>query len=198
MSDPSSSNDPRALWQAQAAADTAPTLKEIHMQAEAFQKRIRRRNMIEYIAAAVVIAGFTPGLFGPSWLMKAGCLEIILAMVFITWQLHRRGSARKAPTDVPGAALLEFHRSELLRQRDAVRTAWLWNVTPLVPGLVLLMLGRWFQFHVQGRSLELDHWIIALCSVIVLLMLGVVMLVQRLGKYRLEKRIAELDAMRSA
>lgn len=80
--------------------------------------------------------------------MQAGAGLIMLAILFVTWQLHRRGSAESTPQ--AGEALVDAYRRQLIRQRNALRTAGLWYVAPVVPGMALLMLGRWFQLHAAG------------------------------------------------
>ena len=36
---------------------------------------------------------------------------------------------------------LEFHRSELVRQRDLLRSVWWWYLLPFVPGMLLIPVG---------------------------------------------------------
>jgi hypothetical protein len=141
------------------------------------------------------VTGFTPSLLrADSWLMQLGSALVILAVGYVAWQLHRRGSARPGPET--GAALADFHRSELVRQRDALRSVASWYLAPFAPGMLLIMAGRWFQSHVPGRPLELDRLIIALCMVIVALVFFAVWLLNRLGAHRLQKEIDALDALR--
>lgn len=65
--------------------------------------------------------------------------------------------------------LLADLRAELIRQREAVRSVGVWYLAPLVPGMPLLLLGRWFQSHATRWSLEADHFIILLVSVVAVL-----------------------------
>jgi hypothetical protein len=183
--------DPQTLWQNQATEYDPMTLAQIHEKAHAFQARIRRRNVIEYIACVVVIAGFAPVfLIRDSWMMQVGALLIMTATVFVASQLHQRGSSRRVPDG--GAALIVSHRQELIRQRDALRSVGVWYLAPFAPGLGLLTLGRWFQWHAAGRSIGLDHLIIALSTGIVALVFVVMWLVNQRAADRLQKRIDEL------
>ena len=130
MSEP----DLKTLWQQQPTEYDPMTLEHIRTKANAFQKKIRRRNLVEYLAMVVVVLGFSPLLFATqSWMMQAGGALIILATPFIAWQLHRRGSARKTPD--AATVLADFHRAELVRQRDALRSTAAWYLGPLVPGV---------------------------------------------------------------
>ena len=42
-------NDPRNLWQSQEGEDVTITLEEIRLRAARFERRIRRRNLREYV-----------------------------------------------------------------------------------------------------------------------------------------------------
>lgn len=191
MSEP----DLKDLWQQQPVEYDAMTLEHIRGKATAFQKKIRRRNLVEYVAMGLVMLGFSPLLLRTeAWMMQVGGALMILATLYIGWQLHRRGSARTAPES--GAALADFHRSELVRQHQAIRSAGVWYIAPTIPGMVMITLGRWFQHHAPGRTLEVDRTIIALCTIIVALALLVTWLIQRLGAHRLQKEIDDLDALR--
>ncbi len=190
MSEP----DLKDLWQSQPQEYDPVTLEHVRAQATAFQKKIRRRNLIEYLAMPVVVLGFAPLLFAThSWMLQTGGALIIAATAFIAWQLHRRGSARAGPES--GAALADFHRSELVRQQTAVRSVAVWYLGPMIPGIVMITLGRWFQSHATGRTIEEDRTIIALCTVIVALGFLVAWLVNRLAAHRLQKEIDEFDAL---
>ena len=183
--------EPQTLWQSQPTENDPMTVAAIHEKARLFQTRIRRRNLREYIACVAAIALFIPALFTRgSWMMQAGGGVTIAAIVFVAWQLHRRGSA--APLPVSGEALIDFHRRELIRQRDAARSVAIWYLGPFVPGMALMILGRWFQAHAPHRSVGADHLVIVLSCVIMALILLVVWLFNQWGAERLQKRIDEL------
>jgi hypothetical protein len=190
MTDP----DLKDLWQDQPTEYDPMTIADIHTKATAFRRRMRGRNQREYFGCALAVAGFTPLLFSSSWMMQAGGALVILAVIFVGWQIHRRASAGGAPKE--GAAVVDFHREQLVRQRDAARTIASWYMAPLAPGLLMMTLGRWFQAHAPGRSLETDRLIIVLCLAIMALVLLVVWLLNRLGVHRIQKQIDELDALR--
>jgi hypothetical protein len=183
--------DPQKLWQSQTTEYDPMTLAAIHEKARTFQLKIGRRNAIEYIASVFVILGFLPALLHRgSWMMQAGGALTIAATVFVIWQLHRRGSARTVPE--AGEPLMDFYRTELIRQRDALRSVSVWYLSPFVPGMALILLGRWFQSHAAQRSLGTDHLIIALVGLIVILVFAVVWLLNQRGAQQLQRRIDEL------
>jgi hypothetical protein len=191
MQDDPEGPDPQRLWQNQPTEHDPMSLATIHEKATTFQSRIQRRNMIEYIASAVVILGFLPAvLHRGSWMMQVGGALIIAATVFVVWQLHRRASAKRVPE--AGEPLMAFYRAELVRQRDAIRSVGVWYLIPFVPGMTLLLLGRWFQSHAAGRSVGVDHLIILLTGVIAFLVFLAIWLLNQRGADRLQRRIEEL------
>jgi len=182
------------VWKTQKTEETV-TLENIHDQAARFQRRIYWGNALEYAVSVVCV-----GIFGlyvwvlPGWMTKLGSALVIVAIFFIMWQLARRGKAHALP-EGSALGLVDFHRRELVRRRDLLRSAWSWYILPVMPGVVLMLLGRWYQFHVPGRPVNLDHLIIALGAVIALLIVGTVRLVQVLIAGQLQRSIDELDKL---
>ena len=167
------------------------SLAEIHQKARKLERGVRWRNIREYVASVVVVLGFSPVLFHrDSWMMQAGAALIIAATVFVAWRIHRQASARAVPE--AGEALREFHREELIRQRDALRSVGRWYLGPFVPGMVLLMMGRWFQSHVGGRSLAMDHLGILLTSGVCALVFGGIWWLNLRGVRHLQEEIDRL------
>jgi len=194
----SGSHDAKTIWQNQETEGTIVTFEDIRGRAAKFEKRIRNRNLREYIASAIVIAVF--GLYAwffPGWMLKLGSGMIVAATIFVVWQLHRRGRAHAVPDGATAAGLLAFHREELVRQRDTVRTVWSWYLLPFVPGLVLMMLGRYFQIHLPGRPIAEDHLVIIFFSIIMALFFVIILLLNLWGAARLQNRIHELDKLRA-
>jgi hypothetical protein len=174
------------------------TLDTIRENAATFQRQIRRRNLRETLAAVAVVLVF--GLYVwvfPGWMIKTGSVLAIAGTLFIVWQLRRRAAANVLP-EGSALTLLEFHRQELVRQRDAARSVGLWYIAPVVPGAVLMSLGRYFQFHAPGRTIAWDHQVIILCTLIVALVFAIVWLLNVWAAERLQRRIDELDKLRSA
>jgi Flp pilus assembly protein TadB len=187
-------SDVKTLWRNQKPEDHAVTLAQIHERAATFENRIRRGVLIEYVASVfvVIVFGFYIWLF-PGWVMKTGSALVILATLFVIWQMRRRVSAQNVP-EAQRLELIAFIRSELVRQRDARKSAWLWYIAPCLPGMVLMMMGRWFQTHASWRSLAWDHEIILMSSGVVVLVLVGIWLLQMWSARRLQRKIDELDA----
>jgi uncharacterized membrane protein len=188
-------SDVTNLWRKQPAEDATVSMDIIHHRAQEFQSHIRRRNLREYLAAVVVVFGFVRFLWiYPGWMTKAGSALSIVAALFVMWQLHRRGGSQPLP-GTSGMSIIDFHRAEIMRQRDLLRSVGSWYLAPFVPGLILLMMGRYFQVHAPGRTLAADHRVIILGTAIVFLVLGAVWLVNRWAADRLQRKIDQLDGM---
>jgi hypothetical protein len=164
------------------------TLAQIHEKSRMFQRRIRGRNMREFIACAIVVLGFLPALFnGGNWMMKAGGGLIIAATLFVAWQLHRRGSAEVGPES--GEALTEFYRAQLTRQRAAARSIALWYITPFVPGMTLLLCGLWRLPHAK-------HALILLTAILFVIVNAGIWMLNQYAARVLQKRLDELPPPR--
>jgi hypothetical protein len=173
-------------------------IEEIGAKARAFQARIRRRRLLEHVAAVVTITLFARYAYVlPGWMIKTGSVLSILAMVNIVWQRHARAAARPVP-EAPDAVLVDFHRSELVRFRDAVAGSWRWEILPVLPGFALIILGRLVQFHPPKVPIALDNTITILAAIIAALIITIVVLTRRLVTYRLQQQIDALDRLQGA
>jgi len=183
-------DDIRNVWQNQPVENTPMPLEEIRRKARQFEKRINRRNLREYAGGAFVIAGFTYYIFKfPSPLMRTGCALIIVGSLFVMVQLYRRGSPGVLPVDLAWTDSLEFHRRELVRQRDLLRSVWLWYIGPLVPGLAVFEAGTMPQHS--------PWWMFLVLVLFFLVVFGLIIWVNHRASVRLGRQIAELDNLES-
>lgn len=130
--------DIKALWQNQPTEENRMiTLSDIRERAGALHTRIRLRNGALYLYSlaniAITLFLISRGV-SPRYTMPG--LLILVAHLFVIWQLWWRTSARPFPTHLMGVAALDYFRHELARQRDALSGAWLWYVAPFMPGLI--------------------------------------------------------------
>lgn len=135
-------DDVKNLWQGQPVESPQISLTDLHPKARKFEKRVRWRNRREYAGVAIVIAsfGYYIGEF-PTPVVRIGCGLVIAGALFVVYALHKRGSARPVPAEMAYRTCLDFHRSELQRQRDLLRTVWSWYLLPFVPGLAVFLTG---------------------------------------------------------
>lgn len=135
-------SDPQQLWQSQPAEALTLSLDELHRRAQRFHRRIVWRNAREYLAAVFVIAILLPHLWRDrGWQLLATVL-LIAGVAYIVVQLYRRG-ARPLPAGAEAQTWLDFHLSELARQRDALRTVWKWYLLPMLPGLLTVPIAMY-------------------------------------------------------
>lgn len=104
MTTPIPPDDIRSLWQSQPTTELTISAAEMRERANTFQERIRRRNRVEYIACAVVIAAFSwyatwPKPATPLW--PIANLLIIAGVLLIAFNLHRYGRAAPVPPTPP-------------------------------------------------------------------------------------------------
>ena len=157
--------DLQQLWQGQQEVHAPVTLAEIHARALTFRKEAQRRRMFSWAVmafGALVLVWFAPRVTG--WMMQLGAALTALAMILVLWRWQRINAFGPLPGE--GEALVQAYRTNLIRVRDARRTVMLWRIAPLLPGLVLVFLGRWFQLHAKGLSLAADHWVLLLTAVV--------------------------------
>jgi hypothetical protein len=133
--------DLKTVWQSQHPEETQMSLDEIRTKARNFERKIRRRNLREYIAAAVIAAGF---LFfawhAQSTILRVGYLSMAAGGLLFAYELHRRGSSRTEPKALGTSGCLDFYLRQLERQRTLLDESWKWMIW-LIPGLVVLMAG---------------------------------------------------------
>ncbi|MCP5111057.1 MAG: hypothetical protein GY953_09500, partial [bacterium] len=115
------------------------SVQELSNRASRFQRKIIWRNVREYLAAVVVLGFFGFNLWNTdSVIMRAGAALVIAGTLYVVVQLRRRGAAKEVPADLGWRNSIEFHRQELERQRDLLRSIWRWYLLPLVPGMVVI------------------------------------------------------------
>ncbi len=139
-------DDVKNLWQNQQAEPIQISLAELHQKAQKLEQRVRWRNLGEYAASAIVIAcfGFYIWKF-PAPMVRLGCVLVIAGVLFVVYQLHKKGAAQAVPAEMAFRTCLDFHRQQLERQRDLLRGVWTWYLLPFVPGLAVFLFGlfRW-------------------------------------------------------
>ena len=132
-----------AVWQQREGDPMRLSVEDLERQAHSFARGIRWRNASEYAAAAVVVVFFSSQAVRATTLLERwGSCLIVLAAVFVSGYLWRRGSAAEFDSLMETRALLASHRRELERQRDLLRSVGRWYLLPFVPGFVMILIGR--------------------------------------------------------
>ena len=188
------------LWHSQKLDGKELSMEEIRGKVNKFERNIKIRNGIEYVAAVVVLAGFGPQIFlGENLYVRAGALLILLATARVVYVLHKHGSAQSLPEELGRAASLDFYRSALVRQRDLLSSIWIWYLLPFLPGVALSLFG----FAVRDGLIlnqpapieEQGAGGLAGLLVVIGLFAAVVFIAAALNKRKARKLQAEIDAL---
>jgi hypothetical protein len=180
-------NDVQRLWREQPSEEVHMSAQEIRGLAEKFERTISRRNRREYAASAFVVVWFSVwAWFAESGVTAVGCWLVVVAALWVVLHLYRRGAAQWTTGEQEVMSCLEFHRSELVRQRDLLRSVWWWYLLPFVPGLILISVGN-----------SLEGWALLAPGFAVVTFAGVGLLDQRVAR-QLQRRVDDLDAVREA
>jgi hypothetical protein len=182
-------NDVQRLWRDQPSEEVQMSAQEVRGLAEKFERTISRRNRREYAASAFVVVWFSVwAWFAESAVVALGCWLVVLAALWVVFHLHRGGTARRPAGEQEVMSGLEFLRSELVRQRDLLRSVWWWYLLPFVPGMLLILVG--YSLEQPGR------WdLLALGIFATVTFVGIGLLNQRVAR-KLQRRLDDLDAVR--
>ncbi len=189
MSDERPDNDIRNLWRNQPLEETKPiSFEELRIRAKKMDRRIRRRNCIEYIAAAFVVVAFSSSIYVfETPLMRLGSALCIAATLYVVWQLRVRGSARTLPQGEVPLTWLDSHRRQLERQRDALASVWKWYLAPFVPGMSIFLAGRAIE-DPPGNWVSVPK-----TSAAVVFLFAFVAWLNHRGSRKLQRELDELD-----
>ena len=180
-------NDPRNLWQNQKDERATITLEDVRRQAGRLGRRVYWRNLREYVAGAIVIAVFGASLWHTRGWRIAPSLLLMAGTGYVLFEIHRRGAARSLPMDADLKASLDFHIRELERQRNALRTVWLWYLLPFMPGFLA-------EIAVSAVDRGVTGPLIAFCIALPLMFVGIWKLNES-GARKLDRKIRELREM---
>jgi hypothetical protein len=158
MKNESPTNRVQEIWQCQPVEGIKMSVEEIRKRATRFEKKIFWRNVREYVAGAIaiVLLGYYIAV-SRNLLDRSAFALLIAGMVYVMYQLHRRGAAKSMPASAAVGPSLEFYRSELKRQRDLTSTVWSWYLGPFVPGMVASVIASaahdWHPRHLAVLTL---------------------------------------------
>lgn len=120
--------------------------------AAGLERHIRRRNGFEYIAGGIVaVISFGAALLAllggvddlAHAVLIAGLFVLGIGTLIVLWQIHARTGSPQATSGREPS--LRAYRAELVRQRDALRSVWLWYLAPFTPGLFVIYGAEFFK-----------------------------------------------------
>ncbi|MEN1928644.1 hypothetical protein WCE37_06570 [Luteimonas sp. MJ250] len=137
----------RDAWRGDTPTVHLLPIDELQKRDQALWKKVRRRDLIETIAAVLVAVFFAlitlAALIDGEWLQAGFALLITAWGVALPFRL--RCSRRLAPEpdhDAPLLAYLQRQRDATLAQARMLEQVWLWYLTPPAIGLAGLTLAR--------------------------------------------------------
>ena len=148
-------NDPdlKALWQSSDEdGELTMSVDEVRSRAERFEAKIKRRNVLEWLASAFVIYFFgTDALEAETTGLLVGNLIMVAAAIGISVYLWRRGQVQLAfdPTQ-DTRTFVVAHATALEDQARLLSRVPIWYLSPFAVGLMVLMASR---FPTGDRSL---------------------------------------------
>jgi len=143
--------NPKPLWQELPSEALILSNEQLHSHARKFDAKHKRRDIIEYIALAVLFTLVAYMLtVQADWQDWIATGLVVIGAVIAIKNYNRFAKAKSMPPLNPGDALLEFMRRELQRQRDARATAWRWYLLPWTPSLIFTFTYRWVE---EGSTL---------------------------------------------
>lgn len=178
-------NDPKSLWKEQPVTVTTYSPDDLRVQLVKQHRMLRTRNLIEYVAGAVVVVFFAVlGVLATDAMTRAGALLVIAGTAVVLWQLHRRASAAPVPAQ---GDLLAFQRLQLARQHAALRSVPVWYLGPFLPGIAVLCFARFTDLPPE------EFWPAVFGTAWVVMTFAVVWLLNHLAARRLARQIEDLD-----
>ena len=183
----------KSLWGADIAQVSLMTPDQMRKHSGKFRDTIVARNARESIAGLIVIIIFAYFLFAaPSQIAQLGAALTIAGVSFVLWALHNKASAAEPSELAIASSIMAFHRRQLTKQRDALKSVWIWYLLPLLPGPVLYYIGTTPAFVAGGGLLmgivqSLPYFAYGA------LIIGAIWLLNRYAAKRLDREIKALD-----
>ncbi|MBV7259977.1 hypothetical protein [Erythrobacter crassostreae] len=175
------------------AAFSAPS--ECTVRANAFERRIRFRNVTEYVAGGFVALACGAAAVAAFWkgepLIGISMALVVAGSLFVMWSLHKRGSNL---TRRPEDPCITHLRRQYQRQYDALRAVPKWYLGPFIPGMLM------FYAVTTVEVAESNGWAEALSGIVgpasaTIAIFGGVALANWWAARSLKAKISSLDAL---
>ena len=183
--------DPRTVWQRQAAGSFSVTPQELQEKARRLRTKARKEMLGNSALALIAIGTSVHGTLHTHATGWRIVFVIIIAWAVSGWFLSNGGAQPKyAPPPSEPVDGLSFYRQQLKRRNDLFRRFLPSFFGPAVLGMVtwiLMMSG-------MARNLHLRVNLVPLCTLLVLWVIGIFILRLR-TRNELKQELAELDAL---
>lgn len=189
--------DIRTIWQQQDVEISAMTLLEIRERARAFDVKIRRRNLREYIAATFVIPAWGwLAWSAPNGMSRLGLILILASSCFTLWQIKKRGPVNATLPEGQPSPVIDAYLQALTRRRDFALSMPRWALLPIVPGTALLFLGRLRELWVPGQEVTDDVRMLVMGALGWVLIAYILWLRASLAASKFQREIDELNRLK--
>ena len=82
----------------------------------------------------------------PFLVVQIGAAMIAAGAVYVAYKLHTLAGAGEPDM---AQSVVTFHRAELVRQRDALKSVWRWYLAPFIPGVLVFVGGTQFSSDIN-------------------------------------------------
>jgi hypothetical protein len=140
-------DDAKTYWQSpsepkEATMSDSEILALVERRSQAFDKTIRRRDLREFIGAALALVLLAPALLHGPWLTRCGVLLVMAGGASIYLKLDRtRRRHAGLHAEWPLAAMLRAERAKVEAQIHLLESILWWYIAPLGAGAVLVVAG---------------------------------------------------------
>lgn len=182
-------------WRHDAPAAPAASIDELQALDQAIRRRVRRRDLVETVAAVAVAVFFTLAAVGMAsegqWV--AFGFSVLLVVWAVAVPLRLRQARRQVPEEDPQLPLVENfgrQRDAALAQARMLEQVWLWYLGPPLIGIVGITLA------LRGPSM----FALVYLAVVVVLYLGIAWLNRRTARTKFrahaERLQHQIDALK--
>ena len=137
----------------QAITHLPVTREALMTEVRLFERMTRRGVTIEAYTGVAIAAFFVmPLVSSPNWALRIGwalASAYGLYVAVIVW----KSQTPPMPESLEFGAALSHYRGELERRRRIIQTLWRWYLMPIVPGMLLIMVGATIEASKRGRPL---------------------------------------------
>ena len=145
------------------------TMDSVKSAAREFEGKIKRRNLLEWLACGFVIVFFFWKVLSEDHiLVQLGSAGVVLSAFFIGGYLFRKGRTQK-PTNsaLSTTQFLDAHCQDLENQEKLLRSVPIWYLGPFAVSIAVIQIGKILEAIATGESILPP--IIGICIVMAVL-----------------------------
>jgi hypothetical protein len=156
---------------------------------------VRNRNLREYLAVLVVVPLFAVAAARSHEIITSfGHALVALGAVFVARHLRARGGNHPPPAaDAPTRERVAHYRAELTRQRDLLASVARWYVLPVVPGILLVLVGTGLDLVTHGTPPHRVAFALGAALLVMAAVAAGVLLLNRRAARAMGREIEALD-----